>query len=94
MHLAVYAIARLILLGIGWSLAGLLGVIGEMMLGGLKWPVFGALAAWWTFACAVYVNGESGAQRGTRRVPDAPERVPSRINEILSRSLPQPRQHL
>lgn len=66
MNTAVYATTRLILFGFGWIVAAGLAMLAEMMASGLAWPVFGFCAGWWTFACAVYVQGEanrSGARQ-------------------------------
>lgn len=58
MYTAVYALSRLILFGFGWSVAALTALLAEMMLSGVLWPLFALIAGWWTFACAVYVDGE------------------------------------
>ena len=58
MYTAVYSLSRLILFGFGWAFAALIALLGEMMLSGVLWPLFAIIAAWWTFACAVYVEGE------------------------------------
>lgn len=57
----IFAATRLILFGFGWLIAGALALLADLMMGGLKWPVFGVIAGWWTFACAVYVQGEANA---------------------------------
>ncbi len=59
MHIGFYTLARLMLYGFGWGVAALLGFAFEQMLTGTKWPVFGLLSAWWTFACSVYVQREA-----------------------------------
>lgn len=58
MYTAVYALSRMILFGFGWSVAALVALLAEMMLSGVLWPLFVVIAGWWTFACAVYVEGE------------------------------------
>jgi hypothetical protein len=62
MHVATYALARLMLFGFGWGVATLLALSADIMMIGAKWPVFGLIAAWWTYACALYVQGEAGDQ--------------------------------
>lgn len=59
MHTAIYALTRLILFGFGWSVAALMAVAAELMMTGAKWPIFSVFAAWWTYVCAVYVQGEA-----------------------------------
>ena len=61
MSTTVFAVTRLILFGFGWAVAGALALLADVMMDGLKWPVFGVIAGWWTFACAVYVQGEASA---------------------------------
>lgn len=61
MHIGFYTLARLMLYGFGWGVAALLGYASEQMLTGTKWPVFGLLSAWWTFACSLYVQREAVA---------------------------------
>ncbi len=58
MYSAVYALSRLILFGFGWAFAALVALLAEMMMAGMLWPLFAVIAGWWTFACAVYVEGE------------------------------------
>jgi hypothetical protein len=60
MYAAVYALSRLILFGFGWAVAALVALLAEMMMAGTMWPLFAISAGWWTFACAVYVEGEGG----------------------------------
>jgi hypothetical protein len=59
MHTAAYAATRLILFGIGWSMAGVLALAADQLLPGTLWPVLGILAAWWTLICALYVASEA-----------------------------------
>jgi hypothetical protein len=56
---AAYALTRLILFGLGWSIATGLALAAEEMLPGVKWPILGISAALWTFICALYVTGEA-----------------------------------
>ena len=58
MYTAVYALSRLILFGFGWSVAACVALLAEMMMAGMMWPLYAVCAGWWTFACAVYVEGE------------------------------------
>jgi multidrug transporter EmrE-like cation transporter len=62
---AAYALTRLILFGFGWCVALLLALGAEELLPGVKWPIFGSLAALWTLICGLYVFGE--ANRSTAR---------------------------
>jgi polyferredoxin len=59
MHTAVYALTRLILFGTGWGFAALMALAADFMIAGAKWPIFSIFAAWWTYVCAVYVQGEA-----------------------------------
>ncbi|HEV7599582.1 MAG TPA: hypothetical protein VGO49_04915 [Bradyrhizobium sp.] len=56
---AAYALTRLILFGLGWSIATGLALAAEELLPGVKWPILGLSAALWTFICALYVAGEA-----------------------------------
>ncbi len=67
MYTGIYALSRLILFGFGWTVAAIVALLAEMMMAGMLWPLFAVIAGWWTFACAVYVEGESSA---TSRVND------------------------
>ena len=72
MHTAIYAVSRLILFGFGWTVAAACALLAEMMLSGMLWPLFAVIAGWWTFACAVYIDGENGVAAHTDQpVPDA-----------------------
>lgn len=59
MHTAIYALIRLVLFGFGWIVAAVLAMAADMMATGTKWPIFCVFAAWWTYACAIYVQGEA-----------------------------------
>ena len=61
MYTAVYALSRLILFGFGWAVAALVAVLADIMMAGMLWPLFAIGAGWWTFACAVYVEGEGAS---------------------------------
>ncbi|MEA2897983.1 MAG: hypothetical protein QOJ84_3598 [Bradyrhizobium sp.] len=65
---AAYALTRLVLFGFGWSIATGLAVAAEEMLAGVKWPIFGILAALWTFIWALYVVGEANRNSSTSSV--------------------------
>lgn len=68
MHTTIYAVTRLILFGFGWAIAAVLAAIAELMVAGTTWPIFALFAGWWTYACAVYIQGEaanSAARTGT-----------------------------
>jgi hypothetical protein len=70
---AAYALTRLILFGFGWSVASILALAADELLPGMKWPIFGILAASWTFLCALYVVGEAnriGAASSTLPLPE------------------------
>jgi hypothetical protein len=56
---AAYALTRLVLFGVGWSIAAGLALAADEMLPGVKWPVLAILAALWTFICALYVAWEA-----------------------------------
>jgi hypothetical protein len=56
---AAYALTRLILFGLGWSIATGLALAAEELLPGVKWPILGLSAALWTFVYALYVTGEA-----------------------------------
>jgi hypothetical protein len=56
---AAYALTRLILFGLGWSIATGLALAAEELLPGVKWPILGLAAALWTFVYALYVAGEA-----------------------------------
>ena len=56
---AAYTLTRLILFGLGWSIATGLALAAEEMLPGVKWPILGLGAALWTFVYALYVAGEA-----------------------------------
>ena len=62
MPIAAYALSRLMLFGFGWSIAGVLALAADELLPGVKWPIFGILAALWTLLCALYVAGEARAR--------------------------------
>ena len=70
---AAYALTRLILFGFGWSVASILGLAADALLPGVKWPIFGILAASWTFICALYVAGEANRNSSTSSVSPLPE---------------------
>lgn len=61
MQTGFYTLARLMLYGFGWGVAALLGFAADSMISGTKWPVFGVLSAWWTFACSIYVQREAAS---------------------------------
>ena len=78
--MAVYALTRLILFGFGWSTASVLALAADEMLPGVKWPIFGMLAALWTFICALYVVGEAN------RIGAASSALPLPWGEVELRS--------
>jgi hypothetical protein len=59
MRMAAYTLTRLILFGLGWSIATGLALVAEEMLPGVKWPILGISAALWTFIYALYVTREA-----------------------------------
>jgi hypothetical protein len=70
---AAYALTRLILFGFGWSVASILALAADELLPGMKWPIFGILAASWTFICALYVVGEANRNGATSSAPPRSE---------------------
>jgi hypothetical protein len=71
---AAYALTRLILFGLGWSIATGLALAAEEMLPGVKWPILGLSATLWTFICALYLAGEANRNRAAGSAPALPER--------------------
>jgi hypothetical protein len=70
---AAYALTRLILFGLGWSIATGLALAAEEMLPGVKWPILGISAALWTFVYALYVMGEANRNSSTGSASSLPE---------------------
>lgn len=70
MRMAAYTLTRLILFGLGWSVATGLALAAEEMLPGVKWPILGVSAALWTFIYALYVMGEASSGAARRSVPE------------------------
>ena len=70
---AAYALTRLILFGLGWSIATGLALAAEEMLPGVKWPILGISAALWTFVYALYVAGEANRNSSARSASSLPE---------------------
>lgn len=69
MRTAAYTLTRLILFGLGWSIAAAFALAADEMLPGVKWPILGISAALWTFIYALYVMGETirnGAPNSSR----------------------------
>jgi hypothetical protein len=71
---AAYALTRLILFGLGWSIATGLALAAEELLPGVKWPILGLAAALWTFIYALYVMGEAHRNSVTNSASPLPER--------------------
>jgi len=63
MNTAVYALTRIISLLIGWAIAYGLGWLANLVIMGAKWPVFFALAAWWTYIAIKYVGRKADYHR-------------------------------
>jgi hypothetical protein len=70
---AAYALTRLILFGLGWSIATGLALAAEELLPGVKWPILGLSAALWTFIYALYVMGEANKASATSSASPLPE---------------------
>ena len=65
MPIAAYALSRLMLFGFGWSIAAVLALAADELLPGMKWPIFGVLAALWTLIWALCVAWEArGGDQG------------------------------
>jgi hypothetical protein len=69
---AAYALTRLILFGLGWSIATGLALAAEELLPGVKWPILGIAAALWTFIYALYVAGEANRNGATSSASPLP----------------------
>ena len=69
MRVAAYTLTRLILFGLGWSIATGLALAAEEMLPGVKWPILGIGAALWTFVYALYVTGEANRNGAASSAP-------------------------
>jgi hypothetical protein len=65
MRMAAYTLTRLILFGLGWSIATGLALVADEMLPGVKWPILGISAALWTFIYALYVTREANRNSAT-----------------------------
>jgi hypothetical protein len=75
---AAYALTRLILFGLGWSIATGLALAAEEMLPGVKWPILGISAALWTFIYALYVAGEANRIGAASSVSSLPREMSAR----------------
>ena len=73
MQMAVYVLTRLILFGFGCGVAGVLALAADELLPGVKWPILGISAAWWTFIYALYVAGEARTRDQAAEFQHEPE---------------------
>jgi hypothetical protein len=63
MNTVVYAASRMMSLLVGWAIAWGLAWIADLLITGAKWPVFIALAGWWTYVAVKYVGREADRHR-------------------------------
>jgi hypothetical protein len=63
-----YALSRMMSLAIGWLVAYGIAALANWLIDGARWPVFIALAGWWTYISVVYVSREAkrAAERAER----------------------------
>jgi hypothetical protein len=59
----IYAFSRMMSLAMGWLIAYGIAWVADWIISGAKWPVFIALAGWWTYISVVYVSREAKRAR-------------------------------